>query len=131
MDAIRMLLENALESQRNEEFDSDKLHGHFADHHSDMMVLHHMKDAMRLFPKARTHMEDDYNDHLENAAKTHAEFHNYVTKFPKESADEGFLKVHNFVDAIKHSEDAYHAGQEAAADRQLDAEHEVHLDSYQ
>ena len=76
-------------------------------------------------------MEDDYNDHLENAAKTHAEFHNYVTKFPKESGDEGFSKVHNFVDAIKHSEDAYHAGQEAGGDRQFDAEHEVHMDSFQ
>ncbi len=131
MDAIRMLLENALESQQNEPYDDEKMISLYQDHHSDMMSLHHMKDAMSMFPKAREHMQHDYHDQLEQAAKTHAAWHSYATKFPKETQENyGISKPHNFVDAIKHSEEAWRDGQEDVANRQFDTEYNSYVDSH-
>lgn len=133
MDAIRMLLENALESQQKEKpFDVEHFYNLYQEHHGDMMTLHHMKDAMSMFPSAREHMMTDYNNHLDRAAKSHADYHNYVSKHPKEVSNEGFpAKPHSFIDAIGHTENAWQAGQEAGNERQWDAEHEHYMDSHQ
>lgn len=132
MDVIRMLLENALESQAKAPFDQEKFFNLYHEHHGDMMMLHQMKDSMNMFPKSREHMMHDYHDHLEQAAKSHAQYHAYVTKYPKEVEEEvGFpSKPHNFVDALKHTENAWQAGQEAGNERQWDAEHESYMDSH-